>query len=73
MEEATQGKISEDKIKLFLLAIMLTNIVAMINTSTVNIALPTYMRIFHVDISAVGGDWLLIAIGHDDAAIRIPV
>ena len=58
MEEATQGKISEDKIKLFLLAIMLTNIVAMINTSTVNIALPTYMRIFHVDINTV--QWVVI-------------
>ena len=66
MEEATQGKISEDKIKLFLLAIMLTNIVAMINTSTVDISC-------RYQYSAVGGDWLLIAIGHDDAAIRIPV
>lgn len=58
MEEAAQGKISEDKTKLFLLAIMLTNIVAMVNTSTVNIALPTYMRIFHVDINTV--QWVVI-------------
>ena len=45
--------IDEKRRKMFLLAVLLTNITAMLNTTTVTISLPSYMRIFQVDINTV--------------------
>lgn len=58
MEGEQQVTIKEERTKLFLLAIMLTNVVTMLNTSTVNIALPTYMSVFQVNINTV--QWVVI-------------
>lgn len=52
--------IAENRRKLFLLAVLLTNITAMLNTTTVTISLPSYMRIFQVDINTV--QW--VAVGY---------
>lgn len=43
----------ERRHKLFLAAVLLTNIMTMLNTTTVTISLPSYMTIFGVDINAV--------------------
>lgn len=48
----------EDKTKLFLTAIVFTNLITMLNTSTVSISLPTYMKIFQVDINTV--QWVVV-------------
>ena len=50
----------EAKRKSFLIAILLSNIIIKLNTTTVMIALPTYMTIFQVDISTV--QW--VAVGY---------
>ena len=50
--------VSKEKIKYFLTAIFLSNIVTMLNTSTVTISIPTYMKVFHVDVNTV--QWVVI-------------
>lgn len=44
--------------RIFLLAILLSGIITMLNTSTVTISLPTYMSVFGVDINTV--QWVVI-------------
>lgn len=58
METAKKVLIDEAHSRLFLLAILLSGIVTMLNTSTVTISLPTYMTVFHVDINTV--QWVVI-------------
>ncbi len=58
MAEPEQSIIPKEKTRIFLLAILLTNIVAMLNTTTVTISLPTYMSVFRVDINTV--QWVVI-------------
>lgn len=54
MEKTTQqNAIQENHTKLFLLTILLTNVLAILNTSIVNIALSTYVSIFQVNINTV--------------------
>lgn len=43
----------EKKQKRFMIALLLTNIIAMLNTTTVTLSLPTYMEVFGVNISTV--------------------
>lgn len=53
--------IADDKRrKMFLVSVLLTNIMTMLNTTTVTISLPSYMRIFQVDINTV--QW--VAVGY---------
>jgi MFS family permease len=56
--DSTKILVSRDKIKYFLIAILLSNVVTMLNTSTVTISLPTYMNVFHVDVNTV--QWVVI-------------
>lgn len=58
VEENKQKGISGKYTTLFLTAILLTNVVAMLNTSTVTISLPTYMSVFQVDINTV--QWVVV-------------
>lgn len=59
MTETTQKvQIDSAHSRVFLLAILLSGIVTMLNTSTVTISLPTYMSVFHVDINTV--QWVVI-------------
>ena len=53
MEAVTRSVPEMKKTKLFLAAILITNIMTMLNTTTVTISLPSYMTIFHVDINTV--------------------
>ena len=57
-ESANKVQIDEAHSKVFLLAILLSGIITMLNTSTVTISLPTYMSVFHVDINTV--QWVVI-------------
>ena len=50
--------IPRDKTRYFLVAILLSGGVTMINTSTVTISLPTYMKVFNIDINTV--QWVVI-------------
>lgn len=56
--ETAKVLVSRDKSKYFLTAILLSNVVTMLNTSTVTISLPTYINVFHVDINTV--QWVVI-------------
>lgn len=58
MENLQQGAAGQKQSRLFLLAILLTNVVAMLNSTTVTISLPTYMSVFQVDINTV--QWVVI-------------
>ena len=58
MENLQQGAAGPKQSRLFLLAILLTNVVAMLNSTTVTISLPTYMSVFQVDINTV--QWVVI-------------
>lgn len=58
MGEQRKVCIASDKVRLFLAAILLTNVVIMLNSSTVTISLPTYMSVFQVDINRV--QWVVI-------------
>lgn len=60
MQKSVQINDTENKLRLLMLAIILTNIITMLNTSTVTISLPTYMNVFQVDINTV--QW--IAVGY---------
>ena len=57
-ETAELDKASASRNRKFLVAVMLTNLITMLNTSTVNISLPSYMSIFHVDINTV--QWVVV-------------
>ncbi len=57
-KDESMDKTSESRNRKFLLAVMLTNLVTMLNTSTVNISLPSYMSIFNVDINTV--QWVVV-------------
>ncbi len=52
-ESTNKVQIDDAHSRIFLLAILLSGIVTMLNTSTVTISLPTYMSVFHVDINTV--------------------
>lgn len=56
--DSTKYLVSRDKTKYFLTTILLSNVVTMLNTSTVTISLPTYMKVFHVDVNTV--QWVVI-------------
>lgn len=58
MGDAVQHKVAEHKTQLFLMVILFTNLITMLNTSTVTISLPTYMKIFQVDINTV--QWVVV-------------
>ena len=58
METTKRVLVDEAHSRLFLLAILLSGVVTMLNTSTVTISLPTYMNVFHVDINTV--QWVVI-------------
>lgn len=58
METPKRVLVDEAHSRLFLLAILLSGVVTMLNTSTVTISLPTYMNVFHVDINTV--QWVVI-------------
>ncbi|MDO4281717.1 MAG: MFS transporter [Peptococcaceae bacterium] len=58
MTNETTVLVPKEHSKIFLLAILLSGIVTMLNTSTVSISLPTYMSVFHVDINTV--QWVVI-------------
>lgn len=58
MSESSKILVQRDKLKYFLTAVLLSNVVTMLNTSTVTISLPTYMNVFHVDINTV--QWVVI-------------
>lgn len=58
MEDVEQGAVIQGRTRLFLLAILLTNVIAMLNSTTVTISLPTYMSVFQVDINMV--QWVVI-------------
>ena len=57
-EIAKKVQIDDDHARIFLLAILLSGVVTMLNTSTVTISLPTYMSVFGVDINTV--QWVVI-------------
>ena len=57
-EALKQNKSETSRNRRFLVAVMLTNLTTMLNTSTVNISLPSYMSIFNVDINTV--QWVVI-------------
>ena len=59
-EIAKKVQIDDDHARIFLLAILLSGVVTMLNTSTVTISLPTYMSVFGVDINTV--QWVVIGI-----------
>ncbi len=59
MEKSTSlDQAAQSRNRKFLLAVMLTNLITMLNTSTVNISLPSYMSIFQVDINTV--QWVVV-------------
>lgn len=58
MGDVEQGKIAPGRTRLFLLAMLLTNVITMLNSTTVTISLPTYMTVFQVDINTV--QWVVI-------------
>lgn len=59
MTEATKKvQIDSTHSRVFLLAILLSGVITMLNTSTVTISLPTYMSVFQVDINTV--QWVVI-------------
>ncbi len=53
MNYLRQENMIDKNMNRFVLAIILTNVIAMLNTSTVTISLPTYVKIFQVDINSV--------------------
>ena len=57
-EALKQNKSETSRNRRVLVAVMLTNLTTMLNTSTVNISLPSYMSIFNVDINTV--QWVVI-------------
>lgn len=57
-ESAQKIQIDDAHSKIFMLAILLSGIVTMLNTSTVTISLPTYMSVFDVGINTV--QWVVI-------------
>ena len=57
-EPVQKVQIDDAHARVFLLAILLSGVVTMLNTSTVTISLPTYMAVFNVDINTV--QWVVI-------------
>ena len=57
-ETAELDKATVKRNRMFLVAVMLTNLTTMLNTSTVNLSLPSYMSIFSVDINTV--QWVVV-------------
>lgn len=58
MVETTHYIEDKNRQKILLVAILLTNIIAMLNTTTVTLSLPSYMSIFQIDINTV--QWVVI-------------
>lgn len=58
MGDSEQIVIARERTRYFLLAVLMSNVVTMLNSSTVTISLPTYMTVFQVDINTV--QWVVI-------------
>ena len=58
MEEQLQNMVKPENKRYFLITVLLMNIIAALNTSTVTISIPTYLSVFGVDINTV--QWVVI-------------
>lgn len=58
MEKQLDNKIKPENKRYFLITVLLMNIIAALNTSTVTISIPTYLSVFEVDINTV--QWVVI-------------